>query len=280
MPAPAPSLRLGPRLGTVTVLVLGALAWTGPTRADVPVGVEAVVGSVTCDAEDGSVPVTLTAGAAATDFELYLDGEPYGDEAVAVPGGTSTTITVAGLADGGHAFDVVLPGDPGADPGSDPGSDPESDPENLVSTTREVACDAAPVGAYTNPKGSVEVFCGNEAVVTATNEPIGGNTADLQPVTFTLSFQPWATDADGVGLPLDVPPTPIDTFTLDSSTPAYERVLGETEMGELAALSPTGMINLLVGDEVVSQSGLGGTCVVEAATPDATSGVALPATGA
>src|SRR4051812_39774290 len=120
------------RLGTVTVLVLAMLGWAGVSTADVPAGLTAVVGPVTCAGEDGSVDVTLTAGAAATDFELYVDGELYGDDdVITVPATTSVTITVTGLDDAGHTFDVVLPADP----------DLEIDAEDVVSATRDVACD-------------------------------------------------------------------------------------------------------------------------------------------
>lgn len=157
-------------------------------------GPTASVSAVSCADGDGSVSITLTAGDGGDAFSVRIDDAGYGgsDAPIDVPANQSVDLVESGLDDGDHRIVV----DTAVPPAS------EAEPENLADETRAVSCDPAPVGAYTNPKGSISGSCSFELRVTASNAPVGGNTADLQPVDFALKIEPFA-DSGGD----DPPPT-------------------------------------------------------------------------
>jgi len=224
----------------------------------------ASVSDVTCVEADGEVTVTLVAGdnAAAT-FLVLVDG--VGGEETEVAAGASEPVVSSGLDDEVHTFEVILV--------------VEEEAETLVLEERTVACDLAPEGPYSNPKGDVVDACEGEAWVSASNKPIGGNTEDLEPVTFTVTFTPTddeATDGDdpvdgggedpGAGgsdgeLPVDERTTVIgeevvlDTFVLDAETQTYNRTFSGEELGG------TGDLVLKAGDDVIA-TGHVGLCIV------------------
>lgn len=251
---------------TLPVLALALAASTtlvGPagtaTAAETPT---ASVSEVTCVGVDGEVTVTLAASdTEPATFLVLVDGEGS-DETEVAAGATEDVVTTA-LEDGDHTFEAILV--------------TEEDVATVVFTERVVACDAAPEGPYSNPRGSVMDGCEGTGWVAASNKPIGGNTEDLQPVTFTVSFTPTddvveePTDGDdpvdggddpvgGGEEPLEPrtaagPAFDLATFVLDATTQTYDRTFTAEELGS------TGDLVLRVRDEVIA-SGHIGLCLV------------------
>lgn len=274
-----------------TLIVTAALALAagttliGPTSPALAVGEPtATVGEVSCVAEDGTLTVTLEAGDSTTDFEVLVDGTPVGDDPTTVPADESASVDATGLEDGDHTVEVLING----------GIDQVT---SVAYETRTVSCDAAPVGPYSNPHGEVYEECEGSAVVSASNTPIGGNTDDLQPVTFTVGFTPTDDTVDGGsgsgadgstdGTTDPAPDAPrlfeigvetiLDTFVLDASTQRYDGTFTAEELGG------TGDLVLRAGEDVVATTHVG-FCVVS--PPLVTGGVensggvqALPDTG-
>lgn len=229
------------------------------TAAETPT---AAVSDVTCVEGDGQVTTTLAASDTdAATFLVLVDGAG-GDEIEVAAGATEDVVTSA-LEDGDHTVEAILL--------------TEGDGETLALANRTVACDVAPDGPYSNPRGAVLDGCEGTGWVTASNKPIGGNAEDLQPVTFTISFTPTddvaeePTDGGGddpVGgdgeEPVDEPveeraaagpEVELATFVLDATTQTYDRTFTAEELGS------TGDLVLRVGEEVIA-SGHVGICVV------------------
>ena len=256
------------RAAAATALVLAALSWGSGSPAAAAVPATATVSAVTCVAGDGQVDITLTAGEEDATFTVYIDDAA---EDYQVAANQSETVPVTGLDDDDHTFEVevVYPA-------------LESEPATLLEQTRTVACDEAPVGPYTNAQGAVGGGCSDEVEVSASNEPIGGNTADLQPVRFTVTLLPSDPDEPtepGDDEPADprrsaVDPIVLDTFVLDASTPTYERTFvlgddGDYPYGEVVLTADGADLDLVQY----------GTCVAGPLLPTAAAG-GLPNTGA
>lgn len=277
------------RTTTVTAVVAAALSWGGSSQAADPVPVSASISAVTCVDGDGTVDVTLSAGDGPASFAVYLDGVAYADgSAIGVAAGEQTSVNLTGLSDDDHTIAVDLLGAP----------DTETEPQTLATETRTPACDPVPEGAYTNARGSVSDFCTSALEVTASNRPIGGNTADLQPATFTLTIEPFADETGGdepgdtgtgdaveprttEDLPDPViedpgfellDPIVLDTFTLDADTPTYEKSFSYDQIGH------TGLVTLRAGETVIASGYFYGECIVAAAGSGGGAGV--PNTGA
>lgn len=271
------------RAAAATALVLAALSWGSGSPAAAAVPATATVSAVTCVAGDGQVDITLTAGEEDATFTVYIDDAAEDYEVAA---NQSETVPVTGLDDDDHTVEVevVYPA-------------LESEPATLLEQTRTVACDEAPVGPYTNAQGAVGGGCSDEVEVSASNEPIGGNTADLQPVRFTVTLLPSdpdeptepgddepgndepGDDEPGDDEPEDprrsaVDPIVLDTFVLDATTPTYERTFvlgddGDYPYGEVVLTADGADLDLVQY----------GTCVAGPLLPTSAAG-GLPNTGA
>lgn len=253
-------------------LPLVALALAASTALIGPAGPAAAaedptasVSGVTCVDNDGEVTVTVVAGdTAAATFLVLVNG--VGGEETEVAAGASDTVVASSLEDELHHFEVILM--------------VGEEAETLLHEERTVACDLAPDGPYSNPEGDVMDACEGEGWVSASNKPIGGNTEDLEPVTFTVTFTPTDDEVvdgddpvdgggedpgdggeDGGEVPVDERGAAIgeevllDTFVLDAETRTYNRTFSGEELGG------TGDLVLKVGDEVIA-SGHVGLCIV------------------
>lgn len=275
------------RTTALTALVLATLSWGAGSQAAPAAAPTATLGAVTCTGENGRLDIAVTAGETATTFYGYAS-HPYAegqDQDLELAAGESGTLSFGNLEDETYSLTV--------------GYYDEETEDELVDTTFTVACDAAPVGPYTNARGFIDGGCSAEIVVLAANKPIGGNTADLQPVTFTLTYTPEEA-VPGDEEPVEEPEEPGDdetdepageedpdeesprtsaldpvelaTFTLDATTPTYEKTFTPTEGTDFA-----GTFTLTAGDEVVAES-YAGVCVAVPSSGEAAGG--LPNTGA
>ena len=259
----------------IAVLALGAAtALVGSAPASAAADPTATIGEVSCVAEDGTVTVGLLAGdSAPATFEVLVDGSQIGDDVV-LDAAASTEVTADALEDGDHYVEVLA------------GADVDS-LDTIASETRTVTCDPAPVGPYTNVKGDVFEGCDFTAYVDASNTVVGGNTEDLQPVTFEVAFTPTddpaVTDDGGDPGPDPAPdPAPrlstvgveqvLDTFTLDAGTQTYSRDFDTSQIGG------TGDLTLRTGDTVVATAHIG-FCEVLPVEATAGGGPAVPDTG-
>ena len=276
---------------TVPLVALALAATTALIGPAGPAGAAetatATVSEVTCVENDGEVTVTLAASdTEPATFLVLIDG--VGGEEVSLAAGETAEVPTTAIDDGEHTFEAILTTESGEGVG-----------ETLASEDRTVACDAAPEGPYSNPRGSVMDSCEGTGWVTASNKPIGGNTEDLQPVTFTVSFTPTddvveePTDGDdpvggedpGDGVDPDGggevvveertaagPEVVLATFVLDATTQTYERTFTAEELGS------TGDLVLRVGEEVIA-SGHIGICLVIAVESGPGGGPAVVNTG-
>lgn len=218
--------------------------------------------------------------------------EPGSDDNLTEPGATPSDEAAPDeaapdeAADEG-ADDVTVPDDVVSDDPADDEADEadEADTSTLATAEITVACDTAPEGPYSNAHGTVDDGCGSLSV-TARNKPIGGNVADLQPVTFTLSIDH--------GGEVEV----LDTFVLDAATRTYARDFASDELGGAGAVTLTAdgtqLARAEFTDECVaypmSSAASGGTDTGSGVSPEAvqhgvaaagaTTPSALPDTGA
>lgn len=279
----------GPRLPLVAVALLAATtALVGPAApAGAAPNPSATISEVTCADADGTVTVDLQSGD--TDpatFTVLLDGSSYGDDTT-LDAGASGQVPITALEDGDHTVEVLAwVGD--AEAGT------------VATADRNVACDVAPDGPYTNVKGDVYDGCELSGVVSASNKAIAGDTVDLQAVDFEVAFTPTddpiddpgdgtdgGTDGgtiDGTGDGTDVGSDPeprtstigveqvLDSFTLDADQQTYDREFGPDELGG------TGDLVLRTGETVIASAHIG-VCHVLAVENSAGGGPEVPDTG-
>lgn len=256
------------RTAIATATVLAALTWGTPSEASAAEPA-ATVGDVTCADEQGSFSVTVRAGDVRTSFGISVEDsfeqEILYEERVLAPGATAV-IAVPDLEDDDYtatvdAHEISDEDEIDADDGQTPVPPPDtSGPDILVETQRAVSCDPAPVGPYSNARGILESYCSDQVEVHASNRPIGGNTADLQPVEFTVHYLPSGdapteepaeepgeepTEEPGEEGTEEAPrlsaldPVVLDTFTLDAGTPRLNKTYGTAGFEFTGALSLT-----------------------------------------
>lgn len=288
------------RVTTVLALLLAALAWGSGSQAAPGDDPTASLGVVSCVGGDGKLDITVTAGDSATAFLASLSN-PYTEgleRDLDLDAGDSGTLSFDDLADEDYELDLSYYD--------------EDFEDTLIQDTVTVACDPAPVGPYANAKGVIDGYCGDAIEVRAANKPIGGNTADLQPVTFTLTYYPSEIPVDG-DEPVDggddgedgedgeeepvdeepvdeepveeepeverraaLEPVVLDTFTLDATTATYLKTFAPEDLG---VDSFYGRFELTAADTVVAEA-QAEYCVVSPASGEADGGAAVPSTGA
>jgi hypothetical protein len=271
------------RTAAVGTLLAAVLGWTSSSQATPPVGPTAALGAVTCVAEQGRFDITVTAGDIGTLFDFDVEdslGQPvdfYEERDVAA--NQTQVVAITDLDDDDYTVTVD----------SWASADGEAlDDEDVVladASPVTVGCDPAPVGPYTNPRAALVETCGQELGLRADNRPIGGNTADLQPATFTVTYLPSAEPTDEPGdepseepgdepsderRTADLDPVVLDTFTLGLGTPPYAKTY-----------EPTGT-DYFYGRVTVTADGkeIAASDVGPCASATGTNGVALPDTGA
>lgn len=264
----------------VALALAASTALIGPaTPAVAAETATAVISEVTCIEEDGQVTVTVAASdTEPATFLVLVDGE--GGEEIALAAGETQDVVTTALEDGDRTFEAILMTENGEEVG-----------ETLVFENRAVLCDAAPEGPYSNARGEVMDSCEGTGWVTASNKPIGGNTEDLKPVTFRVTFTPTDDevvdptdggdgtdggedpdggdgtdggedpgDGDDVGGDGEVafgeraaagPAFELTTFVLDATTPTYDRTFSAEELGS------TGDLFLWVGEEMIASAHIG-----------------------
>lgn len=286
---------------TAAAMAAASLTWISTSGAAAAATPSAELGAVTCADQQGRFVVTLEAGAEPTGFSLSVSNSferhVFSDD-ITLDADQTGSITVPPLDDDEYSVTVHGYNVEDVDEEIPEVEEPEVDPAApLVDTSVTVACDPAPVGPYSNPRGVVYNGCGALDVY-ASNRPIGGNTADLQPVEFTLTFVP-SEDVpveEPTEEPTDEPteepddeepadeepgdeprlavadPVVLDTFTLDATTPFFHKTYEESSYNGTATLSAEG--------RTVSTEQLG-SCVLSPTSGVAESGGAgLPNTGA
>lgn len=253
-------------------LPLAALALAGSVALIGPAGPAAAaedptatVSPVSCVDEAGVLTVTLAAADTRPASFLVLFNGVGGEETVLAAGETQD-VTTTSIDDGDYTVEVILLTD----------GDQEID-DTIALEERAVLCDVAPEGPYTNVRGSIMDSCDGTGWVTASNKAIAGNTEDLQPVTFVLSFTPFdepiegdgtdGTDgSDGTEIDPEIDPEidgrlaaeperVVDTFVLDAGTQTYDRTFSIEDLGA------SGELVLRVGEDEVA-SGFVGICEV------------------
>ncbi len=161
------------------VAVLVAAGLSVATANPAAAASTAHLGEVTCSEEQGRVDLTVTADPAAPGdvHVLFILGSTSNEEhPLELVPGDSVVIPLTDLDDDQYTLEVLARVE-----------GLEEDFATVLNEEFEVVCDAAPEGPYTNPKAEIHDYCGHQVDVFATNRPIGGNTADLQPVTFRFT---------------------------------------------------------------------------------------------
>lgn len=242
----------------IAVLVATGIAVS--TAAPATAASSASVSAVTCVEEQGSVDVSLTADADAPGdvaFLALLDGVSDGDPILVAPGAT-TVITFDGLDDNAHTLEVDA---------LEKADDEEY--TKILDTSFEVVCDPAPEGPYTHETADIHDYCGPEVDLFATNRPIGGNTTDLQPVTFVFTATQGDTTRD------------LATFTLPDST---DDPYTHTALADLSDFEdseePTVLTVTANGNEIAREEHVHGCTVVAVEDSTGGGGPAVVNTGA